>query len=935
MTDTITKIQPSDLISDSMVKINRNFEIISNRDDVTESKLNQWAENIENKLADIRNENGIISSTLLNNVQKLENKINNLTDLDGITKEVQNAIDSATIDVENLINDKADEAISSKLGDYVKTSTLNERLEGYVASTAFDTYRSDSSKSFAQSSRIVANSKFLKLPNGDVDCLVRISGEITGFKSVEDYFKSLSASEKATILGDKTFGSDDEALEDPDVIAKLIGVCEKTFKTVVSEMSVISQEVGDGFAESSIISTVNKNGKAIVSSIFVAANDKGSGITLNADNILINSYHNLNVQSGGNISVENGGNFTINSGGKFQIESNNFNIDEHGTVTVKGAIEAKSLKITGSDGSMVDISDEAKLANFVKGHQDDKWLKDALNNGTTTIDGGLVLSNAILTKDSDDNITAGMIGSNNTENDIRFFAGSNMSDINNAPFRVYSDGRLVATNAEISGDITTSQLIATSASGNRKTTINANIFEITSTGDTTSSLSITIIDDMSMVDGYDSAPNELKSAKNVPTLCMEYGEKKYYLWPGAWKSISGNTTNWESFEFFSHNTYESLGDYRLVSYLSELTKVLNSHFNSSDNDGSIFLEEIATYFIFSDAVALTKGSNLEQSGGSKLYFMTDLLTGVDKSGKIYSSQTDQATYNYLPVLHKNDGYVPEYSDEKWEKVKDFYADIKDGAYVKPGEKCNTIMVSELYDYATTSGYTLEEINNALGINTIVNGYMLKPHEVSYSSLCLKNNSTSLNYSHAGPSFGINLYETVCYDIAATGTTDDEKKIKNFVGNVSSKTEVSGSSYGGGEMTVLCYPLYNISYGTIQSAVKKCLYVIVATGTGSMSREDEGWRGGGEMSGQYDYGERTFHLTYLIDNEPYYDDSGNYISLSTTVSNNKKKILAKLIDKLGTANTGISKNSIEFVVRISTRENGQTFNNYTLFDGAWK
>ena len=226
MTDTIIKIQPSDLISDSMVKINRNFEIISAKPDVIESKLNQWTENIENQLADIRNENGIISSTLLNNVQKLENKINNLTDLDGITKEVQNIIYNATIDVENLINDKADEAISSKLGDYVKTSTLNERLDGYVASTAFDTYRSDSSKSFAQSSRIVANSKFLKLPNGDVDCLVRISGEITEFKSVEDYFKiGLPAADKAAILGDKTFSSDDKALEDPDVVAKLIEVC--------------------------------------------------------------------------------------------------------------------------------------------------------------------------------------------------------------------------------------------------------------------------------------------------------------------------------------------------------------------------------------------------------------------------------------------------------------------------------------------------------------------------------------------------------------------------------------------------------------------------------------------------------------------------------------------------------------------------------------
>ena len=441
MKDTITKIQPSDLISDSMVKINRNFEIISNRDDVTESKLNQWAERIENQLADIRNDNGIISDTLLNNVQKLENKIDNVTNLDGIAKEVQNIVNNASTDVEKLINDKAGEAISSRLGDYVKTSTLNKTLGGYVSSTAFDTYKSDSSKSSAQSSRIVANSKFLKLPNGDIDCLVRISGEITEFKSVEDYFKSLSASEKATILGDKTFSSDDKALEDPGVVAKLIEVCEQTFKTVISEMSVISQSVGPGNVENTIIATVRggETGKDITASIFTKANEKGSSIALNADHINIEGEHALTVKSGGNINVQ--------SGGKFQVASNNFNIDEKGNVSVKGEIEAKSLKITGSDGSMVDISDEAKLANFVKGHQDDKWLKDALNNGTTTIDGGLVLSNAILTKDSDDNITAGMIGSNNTENDIRFFAGTNaeIQDMSKAPFRVYEDGKFEAT----------------------------------------------------------------------------------------------------------------------------------------------------------------------------------------------------------------------------------------------------------------------------------------------------------------------------------------------------------------------------------------------------------------------------------------------------------------------------------------------------------
>lgn len=610
MKDTITKIQPSDLISDSMVKINHNFEIISNRDDVTESKLNQWAERIENQLADIQNDNGIISDTLLNNVQKLENKINNITNLDGIAKEVQNIVNNASTDVEKLINDKAGEAISSRLGDYVKTSTLNKTLGGYVSSTAFDTYRSDSSKSSAQSSRIVANSKFLKLPNGDIDCLVRISGEITEFKSVEDYFKSLSASEKATILGDKTFSSDDKALEDPDVVAKLIEVCERTFKTIVSEMSVISQEVGDGFAESSIISTVNKNGKAIVSSIFVAANDKGSEIALNADNINIDGKHaltvksdgNINIESGGNINIENGGDFIISSGGKFQIESGNFNIGSDGTVIVKGAIEATSLTIQES-GKSNSIKDFVKsVGNDMNWGNLPKWIDNAIKDGSTTITGGLVLTGNILAKDSDDNITAGMIGSNNTENDIRFFAGSNMSDINNAPFRVYSDGRLVATRSEIEGDIIASAFksIYNESSGlTRYTELNAQSFIISVTGSvkdegdsdvdvTGNSVYIKIVDKLKDEDGTIVSSGE--NLYGVPVLCMKYNNIEYVLSPASW--IRGEESNVYERNMTWVNAYDV---HNWTVYSNEFDKYPQYCYSGSLLDSS---NNVGTYYVF-------------------------------------------------------------------------------------------------------------------------------------------------------------------------------------------------------------------------------------------------------------------------------------------------------------------------------------------------
>lgn len=592
MKDTITKIQPSDLISDSMVKINRNFEIISIRDNVTESKLNQWAKRIENQLADIRNDNGIISNTLLNNVQKLENKIDNVTNLDGIAKEVQNIVNNASTDVEKLINDKAGEAISSRLGDYVKTSTLNKTLGGYVSSTAFDTYRSDSSKSSAQSSRIVANSKFLKLPNGDIDCLVRISGEITEFKSVEDYFKSLSASEKATILGDKTFSSDDKALEDPDVIAKLIEVCEKTFKTVISEMSVISQSVGPGNVENTIIATVNggEKGKDITASIFTKANKDGSVIALNADHINIEGDHALTVKSGGNINIQ--------SGGKFQVNSGNFNIDKDGKVTVKGAIEATSLTIQES-GKSNSIKDFVKsVGNDMNWGNLPEWMDNAIKDGSTTITGGLVLTGNILAKDSGNNITAGMIGSNNTENDIRFFAGSNMSDINNAPFRVYSDGRLVATRSEIEGDIIASafkSIYNESSELTKYTELNAQSFIISVTGSvkdegdsdvdvTGNSVYIKIVDKLKDKDGTIVSSGE--NLYGVPVLCMKYNGTEYVLSPASW--IRGEESNVYERNMTWVNAYEV---HNWTVYSNELQYCYSGSLLDSSNN-------VGTYYVF-------------------------------------------------------------------------------------------------------------------------------------------------------------------------------------------------------------------------------------------------------------------------------------------------------------------------------------------------
>lgn len=71
-------------------------------------------------------------------------------------------------------------------------------------------------------------------------------------------------------------------------------------------------------------------------------------------------------------------------------------------------------------------------------------LRNALN-GTTEVNGGLILSNLIGMKGGDDAIiNAGISGLDNWDK-LRFWAGSSLDGANTAPFRVYDNGRVFGT----------------------------------------------------------------------------------------------------------------------------------------------------------------------------------------------------------------------------------------------------------------------------------------------------------------------------------------------------------------------------------------------------------------------------------------------------------------------------------------------------------
>ncbi len=75
------------------------------------------------------------------------------------------------------------------------------------------------------------------------------------------------------------------------------------------------------------------------------------------------------------------------------------------------------------------------------------------DNTKTVIDGGLVTSGTIQVAGNNQSILAGMTGNGTSASSIRFWAGASFENRATAPFRVQQDGKVVMSNADISGKV--------------------------------------------------------------------------------------------------------------------------------------------------------------------------------------------------------------------------------------------------------------------------------------------------------------------------------------------------------------------------------------------------------------------------------------------------------------------------------------------------
>ena len=419
-------------------------------------------------------------------------------------------------------------------------------------------------------------------------------------------------------------------------------------------------------------------------------------------------------------------------------------------------------------------------------------------------------------------------------------------------------GNIIAKNANISGNITTNSLSA--SSGSRTTTINGDEFKISSTGIVDSSISITIIQDMSKITGATDAPDDLKTATNVPTLCMTYNGKKYYMWPGAWKALSSGSdnVNWSNTKLFSDNGYVSMNGYRLVSSVSDITNMLKNVTPSANNVAQYFIKNIVSIF--------NSASNINVSNA----FMCTKMTGYNAFGTKKSSSTSE-TYNFAPSVKKLSDV--EGTDSVWTNVTTFYSSIKTGSYVTLGKQCASVFVQQAYDAISTSGNNLYSACSSLGMNLMDEGYVIDTSglaaNILYSGTSASSGKYNIYYSdQINKSFSLDMYSILKNDIGtASGSTSDEKTITQFM-NCSGSAITS--TKGNQEVIVCVYPICPLSLGSVGSA-SSYLYTMMSsisrsgltsTWSGTSGLDPVG--GGTSSNGEY---ERSYYVSYEVSSVP--------------------------------------------------------------------
>ena len=536
----ILEIYPSDILAESMRKINWNFNAIIGKNNATDFKLLALAQSLKDRIDALERGGASRDNDIARNLDALNEKFNGLDTSEDIKNAIDEALANANLDIQNFIITHVEDTVSHKYGDYVTTSyyerdksALESSINGKIndvnrevirISSAFDEWTADAVTGTASASRIVANATFYKNEDGYLVYINPTDDNIdppAPYKTLEDWYNGESSVRNEV-------DPDGKGLDDDFVAQRLIQKAKLTFRTIYKEMSQIKQWVSENAAGFDILASVNSKKGPITAAILGYANEhKGeSGIVMNADVLNLDANHKLRLKSN-----------------TFTIESSNFSVDENGDVT--------SNNMTANNMTANNMVSNNMTANSI--NINGLTLNSVGAKTYIGSDGILHANGAVISGD----ITTNSLTAQSSRNvDVSGYSGTitRNTRIDGSQFKIESEG--VLRNGSNTKDVT----------GN--------------------SLYIEIVDE------FNNEENSvLPSGKlyGVPMLCMRYGGETYRLSPGAWLKAVSSSSDGDS----SNMSFMSRGSVQHMK-INDLNSTASNYYYSGNHNAS----NITTYYFF-------------------------------------------------------------------------------------------------------------------------------------------------------------------------------------------------------------------------------------------------------------------------------------------------------------------------------------------------
>lgn len=841
---TIMTIYDSDIISESMHKINYNFELLNSKYEVDDYKLARLEKALEDKIDLYRRTSDERANSLARDLDILNDMYEGLSSHEEIQALVENAIRNAESSLQGFISEMAGQQVEKALAGYATTSYLNLQLQGirdsisglrdditdmgneYQSSSAFLDFMSNAEKSLATATLMAANSTFARNADGYYLCPDNEDGteNPSRYTSLEQFYND----NKSTV------DPDNKGLDDNKVANDFIALCQRTFKTIYTEMASIRTAVESGLSTVNILTAINgPDGQKIAAAILMEANKQTgeSTIKLNADKIQIDANHKLKL-SASDIIIE-GDRYALQSG-IVMIHSDNFNLDSNGNVTANNAsftngsfdgdIVAKTLS-TNSRNTMIDELGNLTTVNAsIQGDLTANTLKT--NSGNTYID-----SNGLLTT------KRAKISGDLTVDTLSAAGGNTTIDIN---------GNLTAKNAKISGDITAAQFLASedveitnendySGTITKNTIINGSSFNISADGTLTNGSStrsvtgnqlyIKILD--KLVNNGQNTEIQDAVMYGVPALCMQYIDStgtphEYVLNPNTWKDLSagGNSDpsdmrwlhqygNCSVLKYSINSYYLNSGVDSYKHYKGTLSSNLTGDFYIFNPDlrntlipGNGSSDDVYRFYVYSLGTSQAESTNLGYLQTAKLIQNSTSSLTIDKD-----NMNNYAAYAFKSKIDSKGGTTYCGPSQSQTRITQQLANTF-GSYLQDNMSFG-VRLSYYQDYENVTLPTDYGVNNlynfiSYAVGGVTDQYYNRPINNTWD---LTSDITGLNYSISAEVGGTN----------------------GFVGNLPFSTGgyyTSGSNYIQDpefNISIVAYPMINIS-GMSQNVTSKTKYI---------------------------------------------------------------------------------------------------------------